>query len=363
MPSGIWNPRAKGRRRHEAAVAVDETAAARLEAESEARTSPGGIGLESGGLLNPKPERSKVERIVNALDTDRDGTVSAAEIVKLLSRMLGIPEAQIPADHEDVAQLIGLENDALTDKLVESVNRIVVDKYHATLFPEVPEEEGEEGQPPLLRSAALDTASLSQGAGPGTAAACDTPDVEQSAEAREELQHQEGLRLAEEGVLVAREALAGLNREGSEADHPGLLSRKDAATKALAEAEAHAVRLRYPGVSTTATHSFKSLKASRPPNEAERERQERGLGWKVLPIRDIHNAMQEFKMIEKPRQKGLSFKNLGLLHRRAKQQHHRPQDESTVLPASSHLEEKIACAVRMEMRLEMEKRFLLCLKR
>ena len=58
-----------------------------------------GCGLMS--LLNPQPDPARVEKIVAALDKDDDGTITAAEVKVLFSRILKIPEEDIPDDHED----------------------------------------------------------------------------------------------------------------------------------------------------------------------------------------------------------------------------------------------------------------------
>lgn len=52
-------------------------------------------------LLNPQPDPARVGKIVAALDKDDDGTITAAEVKGLFSRILKIPEEDIPDDHED----------------------------------------------------------------------------------------------------------------------------------------------------------------------------------------------------------------------------------------------------------------------
>ena len=53
-------------------------------------------GEEGGSLLDPQPSRKKVERIVSILDLDSDGSMSVSEIKVLFSKLLQIPEQDIP---------------------------------------------------------------------------------------------------------------------------------------------------------------------------------------------------------------------------------------------------------------------------
>jgi hypothetical protein len=43
-------------------------------------------------LLNPAPDRDRVEKIVDALDTDSDGEITIAEVKILFSKLLKVPE-------------------------------------------------------------------------------------------------------------------------------------------------------------------------------------------------------------------------------------------------------------------------------
>jgi len=55
-------------------------------------------------LLNPQPDPVKVGKIVAALDKDDDGTITAAEVKVLFSKILKLREEDIPDDHEDGEQ-------------------------------------------------------------------------------------------------------------------------------------------------------------------------------------------------------------------------------------------------------------------
>lgn len=56
---------------------------------------------EGGSLLDPKPSRKKVEKIVAILDKDEDGQMSVAEIKVLFSKLLQIPEQDIADDDRE----------------------------------------------------------------------------------------------------------------------------------------------------------------------------------------------------------------------------------------------------------------------
>ena len=79
------------------------------------------------------PDRARVERIVAKLDSDTDGNISAVEAKVLLSQLLGIPEDEIPDDHEDVVEFAGLAVEAMVDRLCQEVSKDKVDLSRARL--------------------------------------------------------------------------------------------------------------------------------------------------------------------------------------------------------------------------------------
>jgi len=86
-------------------------------------------------LVANKPDRDKVERIVKALDSSADGEMSASEIKVLFSKLLGIPEVEIPDDHSEVVLFAGLSLEGMVENLCRDVSRGMVEEYHAAMFP------------------------------------------------------------------------------------------------------------------------------------------------------------------------------------------------------------------------------------
>jgi len=91
---------------------------------------------ESPSLLRPLPDRRKVERIIDALDVDGSGDLTAGEVKVLLSRMLGIPAAHIPDDHFEVQSLVGLPRVELVNKLTSDTPKHTIDLWYQALFPD-----------------------------------------------------------------------------------------------------------------------------------------------------------------------------------------------------------------------------------
>ena len=56
-------------------------------------------------LLNPEPDKDQLWAIVKALDCNDDGVVSAEEVKVLFSKLLGVPPAEIPDDHDEACPM------------------------------------------------------------------------------------------------------------------------------------------------------------------------------------------------------------------------------------------------------------------
>merc|ERR1712096_387905 len=60
-------------------------------------------------LLNPEPDRMKMEKIIKTLLGDVKGVLSVKQVQLLFSKLLGIPQEDIGEDHEAVVAFAGLE--------------------------------------------------------------------------------------------------------------------------------------------------------------------------------------------------------------------------------------------------------------
>ena len=90
-------------------------------------------------LLPAPPDRDKVVSIVGRLDQDSDGDISASEAKVLLSKLLGIPEEEIPDNHQDLLEFAGLSTDEMVEKLMRECTVESVDQYWTALgLPEPP---------------------------------------------------------------------------------------------------------------------------------------------------------------------------------------------------------------------------------
>jgi len=76
---------------------------------------------EVGTLCAPgslfAPNKSRIRRIVDSLDTDGDGTITLNEIKFLFSRLLDVPEEEIGDDHREVVAFVSLPKKAMVEKL------------------------------------------------------------------------------------------------------------------------------------------------------------------------------------------------------------------------------------------------------
>ena len=88
-------------------------------------------------LLNPPPDREKVEKIVDALDIDGDGNLSVAEVKVLFGKMLQVNPVEIPDDHSEVLAFAGLSREELIEKLVTTTSKDQLDKYFDAMFDNV----------------------------------------------------------------------------------------------------------------------------------------------------------------------------------------------------------------------------------
>ena len=89
---------------------------------------------EGGSLLDPRPSRKKVEKIVAMLDQDQDGAMSVGEIKVLFSKLLQIPEEDIADDDPEVAEFAGLSNEMMIETLCTNCSKAQVDQYHDALL-------------------------------------------------------------------------------------------------------------------------------------------------------------------------------------------------------------------------------------
>ena len=111
----------------------------------------------SPSLLYPMPNKGKVEMIVQALEMDNPGgMLPVKEVKRLFSKLLGVPEDEIPNDHEEVLAFADLAADEKVDKLFAGTSKERVDAYHAELFPNfgVRKKKRNEGTSSLLRPTA-----------------------------------------------------------------------------------------------------------------------------------------------------------------------------------------------------------------
>jgi len=95
---------------------------------------------DQASLLNPRPDKTKVRKLVDALDTSGDGFLSRDEVKLLFSKLLGVDPTAIPDDHPEVAAYSGLATNAVVQRVVEVASKEKVDAWYEALFPEVPRE-------------------------------------------------------------------------------------------------------------------------------------------------------------------------------------------------------------------------------
>ena len=98
-------------------------------------TKSDNVNTTADSLLNPRPDRAKVERIVAALDVDSDGHLEASEMKVLFSRLTRVPVEEIPDDHPDVLAFSGLKSWAIVAKLCRIARRADIDRYYDAMFP------------------------------------------------------------------------------------------------------------------------------------------------------------------------------------------------------------------------------------
>ena len=82
-----------------------------------------------------EPDRARIQRIVEKVDSNANGKIDVSEAKELLCMVLGIPENDVPDDHEDVIEFSGLSTAAMVDRLCEEAERGHVNAYYDALFP------------------------------------------------------------------------------------------------------------------------------------------------------------------------------------------------------------------------------------
>jgi len=82
-----------------------------------------------------EPDRARVQRIVEKVDSNANGKIDVSEAKELLCMVLGIPENDVPDDHEDVIEFSGLSTAAMVDRLCEEAERGHVNAYYDAVFP------------------------------------------------------------------------------------------------------------------------------------------------------------------------------------------------------------------------------------
>jgi hypothetical protein len=100
--------------------------------------------------------------IVDALDTNADGDLAASEVKVLFSKLLGIPEADIPDDHEEIVGFVGLSTGGMVEKLSTTVPKEKVDEYYEAMFPAAAAEDDTKVARSLLARAAEAAATAAQ---------------------------------------------------------------------------------------------------------------------------------------------------------------------------------------------------------
>ena len=86
-------------------------------------------------LLNPRPDKDKVTKVVQALDLDGDGSMTADEVKVLFSKILQVDESTIPDDHEEIISFVGLTQGEMIDKLVATMPAETVNAFYLQFFP------------------------------------------------------------------------------------------------------------------------------------------------------------------------------------------------------------------------------------
>ena len=66
----------------------------------------------------------KVGAIVDALDVNGDGELSAEEVKVLFAQILGLPPEDIPDEHEDLATFVNLSGLPREEKVVALVEKM-----------------------------------------------------------------------------------------------------------------------------------------------------------------------------------------------------------------------------------------------
>jgi len=110
-----------------------ETEAARQAAEAARRLAEKQQPLAKA-MFNPRPDRIRVEQIVDSLWNGPMLTMNPLQIQSLLSELLGVPMREIPLDHEDVVACSGLVKEELVTELWCHVHKILIDEYFESHF-------------------------------------------------------------------------------------------------------------------------------------------------------------------------------------------------------------------------------------
>jgi len=75
----------------------------------------------------------KTQAIVTFLDKDRNGYMDASEVKVFISKLTGVPVAEIPDNHPEVRALSGITAEALAQRLVEYTDASILEGYFEEL--------------------------------------------------------------------------------------------------------------------------------------------------------------------------------------------------------------------------------------
>jgi len=103
------------------------------------------LSVSEASLLNPRPQRAKVLRIVEAIDTSSDGQLCLDEVKQLFSKLLMVPVDEIPDTHREIKAFAGLKTGELVELLCTTISQTKVDSFYRVLFAEEFEMETEQG--------------------------------------------------------------------------------------------------------------------------------------------------------------------------------------------------------------------------
>ena len=78
---------------------------------------------------DPK-RRARLEAVVAALDVDGNGMMDSAEVKVFVSRLTGVPPAEIADDHPEVLKLAGKTSEEMVEYMLMNTEDALIDSWY-----------------------------------------------------------------------------------------------------------------------------------------------------------------------------------------------------------------------------------------